>query len=201
MADAPAFGAPFIDIDEWRDSPRRHRYVHGGFEDTHTRFAIYLPPEELYRGRFFQYLEGGAGGSENMLEHAADIWGGDVVPWQFDLAFDELGGYLVESNQGHFVGEGTGFKDDIELFRASAQSARYARQVAAEMYGSEPHHGYVWGQSGGGIRTLSCLENVTDVWDGGVPEVATGRATMHLWSAQALAVELLRDGRKLEGVV
>ena len=39
-------GTPFIDVDEWRDAPRRHRYVHGGFKDTHTRFSFYLPPKE-----------------------------------------------------------------------------------------------------------------------------------------------------------
>ena len=31
MADDPRFGAPFIDVDEWRDQPVRHRYVHGCF--------------------------------------------------------------------------------------------------------------------------------------------------------------------------
>jgi hypothetical protein len=34
------FGAPFVDVDEWRDEPRRHRYVHGGFEGTHTLFSF-----------------------------------------------------------------------------------------------------------------------------------------------------------------
>lgn len=120
-----------------------------------------LPSAEQYSGRFFQYLEGGAGGHENVLPVTREMWGGEA--WQFNLAFDELGGYLVESNQGHFSGEGVGFKDDIEMFRGSAQSSRFSREVAAEMYGAAPHHGYIWGQSGGGIRTLACLENVDDV--------------------------------------
>ena len=34
------FGRPYIDEDEWRESPVPHRYVHGGFEDTTTRFAV-----------------------------------------------------------------------------------------------------------------------------------------------------------------
>ena len=54
-----AFGAPFIDIDEWRETPRRHRYVHGGFEGTHTLFSFYFPPPELYRGRLFQLVDTG----------------------------------------------------------------------------------------------------------------------------------------------
>ena len=48
-----SFGAPFIDVDEWRDAPVRHRYVHGGFEDGDTRFSMYFPPAERYEGRFF----------------------------------------------------------------------------------------------------------------------------------------------------
>jgi hypothetical protein len=39
------FGKAFIDVDEWRDKTRRHRYVHGGFENSHLRFSIYLPPK------------------------------------------------------------------------------------------------------------------------------------------------------------
>src|SRR5262245_29473733 len=204
MADDPRFGAPFIDVDEWRDQPVRHRYVHGGFEDTHTRFSFYMPPAEKYQGRFFQFLEGGAGGHENLLvPPGADttFLRGSGLMWIFDVCFDEFGGYLVESNQGHFAEEGLGFADDIELYGASAQVARYSKQFAAEMYGTEPHHGYIWGQSGGGVRSLAALENVTDVWAGGVPEVATGGPSVQLWSANAMAVELVRRDGKLHDVV
>src|ERR1700759_1682060 len=47
-------GAPFIDVDDWRDEPVPHRYVHGGFEGTSTRFAFCYPPAEGYQGRLFQ---------------------------------------------------------------------------------------------------------------------------------------------------
>jgi hypothetical protein len=50
------FGEPYVDADEWRDSPVHHRYVHGGFRGTETRFSVYLPPEASYRGRFFQHI-------------------------------------------------------------------------------------------------------------------------------------------------
>jgi len=203
MADDAAFGAPYIDVDEWRTSPRRHRYLHGGFEDTHTRFSLYFPPLEDYRGRFVQFLEGGAGGHENLLASGAievpELADMLSMDWLFALAFDELGSYLVESNQGHFPGEGVGFNDDIQMYRASAQVARYAKDVAAGVYGEAPHHGYVWGQSGGGVRCFACIENVSDVWDGGVPEVATGLATIPIWSAQALATELLLGDNLREG--
>ena len=170
MSGKYGFGEPFIDVDEWRDSPRRHRYMHGGFADTHTRFSFYFPPEPEYAGRFFQYLEGGAGGHESLL--AAGGYPGMGFDWIFDVAFEELGGYLVESNQGHFHNEGTGFANEVELFGASAESARYAKVLAEEMYGSPPHHGYVWGGSGGGSRSIYCLENEQEVYDGASPHVS-----------------------------
>ena len=27
----PYFGAPYVDVDEWREKPYPHRHVHGGF--------------------------------------------------------------------------------------------------------------------------------------------------------------------------
>ena len=50
------FSKPYIDLDEWRDTPVRHRYVHGGFAGTGTRFSFYFPAKEQYQGRFFQYI-------------------------------------------------------------------------------------------------------------------------------------------------
>ncbi|QHD69229.1 hypothetical protein GS397_20690 [Sphingobium yanoikuyae] len=38
-AEDPLFTQPYIDIDEWRDAPVRHRYVPGGFKGTETRFS------------------------------------------------------------------------------------------------------------------------------------------------------------------
>ena len=32
----PMFAEPFVDIDEWPETPQRHRYVHGGFKGTET---------------------------------------------------------------------------------------------------------------------------------------------------------------------
>jgi len=45
----PSFSKPFIDVDEWREQPVRHRYVHGGFEGTDTRFLLLLPPRRALR--------------------------------------------------------------------------------------------------------------------------------------------------------
>jgi len=166
-------GEAFIDIDEQREHPVAHRYVHGGFEGTHTLFSLYFPPAAMYRGRFFQFLEGGSGGHDNLIT---------VQKWLFRLAFEDLGGYLVESNQGHYPNEGMGFANDWELFGASAETAVIARTMAAEMYGEAPHHGYVWGGSGGGSRSIYCLENRPDVYDGASPHVIWSSPLGSNWS-------------------
>lgn len=152
----PYFGEPFVDEDEWRDQPVRHRYVHGGFADTDTRFAFYFPEARHYDGRFVHYLEGAAGGHEKSPGSPL------FLAWT-----QTFGAYYIESNQGH-LGLDPGPADPTILnFRASAESARYARKLASEMYGWAPHHGYLFGGSGGGVRTIYGLEHVFDVWDGG----------------------------------
>jgi hypothetical protein len=192
------FGTPYIDIDELRDSPLPHRYVHGGFEGTDTRFSLYLPPAERYQGRLFQFLEGGYGGNENYLRQLHDEEGEHSA---FHLVLEELGGFLVESNQGHLGLDMSGIRSDpaIGLWRASAQTARFAKEMAAEMYGAPPHHSYVWGGSGGGYRSAICLENAPDVWDGGVPYVISTEGVVYQ-SAYAYAVEGL-SAEALDSVV
>ncbi|MDD5093161.1 MAG: tannase/feruloyl esterase family alpha/beta hydrolase [Dehalococcoidia bacterium] len=181
------FGAPYIDVDEWRNSPVRHRYVHGGFKDTDTRFSFYLPPPEQYNGRMFQFLEGSQGGSEDTVSSAFS-----ASQKLIETAFS-LGGYLIESNQGHLGSDMSGLKGDMTIlaYRASAETARYSKLVAAEMYGAEPHNSYVYGGSGGGVRSLNCIENVADVWDGAVPFVAPHASQGHFLSIQANAERLL----------
>jgi hypothetical protein len=44
--DESYFARPFVEVDEWRDDPVRHRYVHGGFDGTETQFSLYFPPAE-----------------------------------------------------------------------------------------------------------------------------------------------------------
>ena len=182
------FGTPFIDIDEWRDSPRRHRFIHGGFEDTHTLFSLYLPPQQGFEGRLLKHLEGGAGGHETLL--AYDI--GLITSWMFDFAYNEFGAILMESNQGHYHDEGLGFHSDVVLFGASAESARFAKWLAPRLYGAPVHHAYVFGASGGGHRSYQCLIHRGDVFDGGVPEVCGANPGIY-WSVQGLAIELLGD--------
>src|ERR1700742_1527344 len=88
------FGPAYVDLDEQRDRPEPHRYVHGGFEGTDARFAFYFPPAETYAGRFLTVIEGGAGGHEGRAASMA----GDG-PGSIGFAF-ACGAYLVESNGG-----------------------------------------------------------------------------------------------------
>ena len=179
----PAFPAPYtkpyIDTDEWRDSPVRHRYVHGGFKDTELRFSFYLPEKEQYEGRFFQPLQA-VSGNENMAPMA--LYRASGVG--FAVA---SGGYLVESNQGSNNMFG-GSSD------ANAAVAMYSRTLAAAMYGPHRPYGYVYGGSGGAFKTLGCVENHPDVWDGSIPFVhGSPVAIPHVFTVQAHAMRILAD--------
>jgi len=185
----PLYDKPYVDIDEWREQPVRHRYVHGGFKDTECRFSIYFAPPERYEGRFFQPLMAVSG-----TEHAASrpaMQGAliaDTIP--FAIA---SGAYLLESNQGRMV-MFPGDDATIVGYRASAAAARYSRVLAAEMYGEHRAYGYVFGGSGGAYKTMGCMENCLGVWDGAVPFVQGCPLSMpNIFTSQAHAMRILRD--------
>ncbi len=171
------YNDPFIDIDEWRDGPVRHRYVHGGFKGTELLFSFYFPPKEHYEGRFFQPLQA-VSGSENMAPMAMYQASGIG----FALA---SGGYLVESNQG-----------SRNMFGGSAEAnaavAQYSRELASDMYGRHRTYGYVYGGSGGAFKTLGCVENIPGVWDGSIPFVhGTPVSIPYFFTVQAHAMRIL----------
>ncbi len=171
------YAEPFIDNDEWRDAPVRHRYVHGGFKGTDLLFSFYFPPKEQYEGRFFQPLQA-ISGNENTAPMA--MYQASGVG--FALA---SGGYMVESNQGakNMFGGSS---------EANAAVAQYSREVAAEMYGKHRAYGYVYGGSGGAFKTLGCIENHPGVWDGGIPFVhGTPVSIPYFFTVQAHALRVL----------
>ncbi|MFI5041905.1 MAG: hypothetical protein ACHQNA_08670 [Acidimicrobiales bacterium] len=90
----PMFDVPDVDVDEWRDEPVRHRYVHGGFRGTDARFAMHLPPEQRYDGRFFHPIFA-IPGNEHTVSNGFMPGTAGWIP--FAVA---SGAYLVESNQG-----------------------------------------------------------------------------------------------------
>jgi len=183
----PQFGTPFIDADEWRDEPVRHRHVHGGFEGTDAKFTFYFPPPERYEGRFLQPVLPMSG-----IEFAASIGVLYGIAGSIEFAVDS-GAYLVESNLGRtspFPGEDW----TVAGYRASAAVARYGRQLAAEMYGDHRAYGYIYGGSGGSMKTIAGFEAAPDVWDGAVPFVMGIPQSMpNTFSSQALALRILRD--------
>jgi hypothetical protein len=180
----PEFNKPFIDVDEWRDAPVRHRYVHGGFEGTELLFSCYFPPAEQYGGRFFQPVLA-VSGVENAF--GSGMLSGMGASVEFAVS---SGAYMVESNLGRvtpFPGEDF----SVTGYRASSAAAEYSRVLAAEMYGEHRPYGYVYGGSGGGFKTISCMEN-TRTWDGAVPFIlGSPQSLPNVFSVQAHAMRIL----------
>jgi hypothetical protein len=186
------FREPYVDLHEWRETPVLHRYVHGGFEGTETRFSIYLPPSELYGGRFFQHITP-VPDREDLAQHAS----GEEDKIGFAIA---SGGYFLETNGGGVWG-GLGSVDPtIAAYRANAACAQYSRLVAAQMYGDHRPFGYAFGGSGGGYRTIGGAENTTGVWDGFVPYViGSPMAIPNMFTVRMHAQRILRH--RLERIV
>src|SRR5690606_39923312 len=89
------FGKPYIDRDEWRETPYPHRNIHGGFADCDTRLTFYFPPASDYQSRMFQPIEGPHAGHEDAFHGLS----GPMIGGLPMIA--RLGGYMVESNSGH----------------------------------------------------------------------------------------------------
>lgn len=183
------FQQPYIDQDEWRQLPVKHRYVHGGFTGTDTKFSFYLPPKEQYQGRFFQYitpvpdsetLSQGATGEEDKISFAIDS-----------------GAYFIETNgggQGAAAGPGSQADPTIGAYRANAAAAQYSRYIAQTMYASTRPYGYAFGGSGGAYRTIGGIENSEDVWDGVVPFVlGSPMALPNVFTARVYGMRVLAD--------
>jgi hypothetical protein len=159
------FGAPYIDVDTEVDTPVPHRMIHGGFEGTATRFRFHFP-QDGYQGRMFNPLSGGNGGTEDFFTSPL----GEAIGG-LSSCF-RLGGYMVQSNQGHIGDEldpKGGEDPTIYGWRASAEAARFSKFVAAQIYGAAPHHSYVFGGSGGARRSPLCLAYAPDAWDAALP--------------------------------
>jgi hypothetical protein len=182
------FNKPYIDKDEWREKPVRHRYVHGGFEGTEARFSFYFPSKEQYKGHFFQYITPFPD-NENLSQGAS----GEEDKIGFSVSH---GAYFIETNGGgrfDFTGQKKANDPLIGAYKANAAAAQYSRLVAAEMYGSHRTYGYCFGGSGGAYRTIGSIEN-TDVWDGAVPYVVgSPMAIPSVFSVRMHAMRILND--------
>jgi hypothetical protein len=182
------FRQPYIDVDEWRDKPVRHRYVHGGFKGTEARFALYFPPKEQYQGRFFQHVTPAPAG-ETLDANNAVVGSGELL--QHMLFSLGSGAYFVLTNEGGpaaIAGDQT-----IVGYRVNAAAAEYSRIVAEQMYGANRPFGYAFGGSGGCFKTLSGFENTT-TWEGAVPFVCgSPMAIPNVFTVRILAMRILKD--------
>lgn len=178
---------PYVDVDEWRDIPTRHRYVHGGFTGTETRFSYYFPSKENYQGRFFQYITPFPD-NENLSQGAT----GEEDKISFSLS---SGAYFIETNGGgrtDFTKPNFTNDPSIGAYRANAAVAQFSRHVAAALYGEHRTYGYAFGGSGGAYRTIGGIENTEGVWDGVVPYVpGSPMAIPNVFSVRMHAMRIL----------
>ena len=183
------FAQPFIDLDEWRDIPVRHRYVHGVFAGTQTRFSFYFPPPDQYQGRFFHYITP-VPDSETLSQGAT----GEDDRIGFSIT---SGAYFVETNGGGRAGighPGSAVDPSIGAYRANAAAAQYSRIVATRFFGPHQAYGYSFGGSGGAYRTIGGLENTSGVWDGAVPFVlGSPMAIPNVFCVRMHAMRVLKD--------
>ncbi len=183
------FTSPFIDVDEWRDNPVRHRYIHGGFNGNGTKFSFYFPSKEQYEGRFFQYITPFPD-SENLTQGKTGEE--DVIGFSISS-----GAYLIETNEGGPIdfGRPDPTRDpSIGAYRANAASAQFSRLVAQEIFGGNRPFGYAYGGSGGAYRTIGGIENTEGVWDGVVPFVlGSPMAIPNVFTVRMNAMRILKD--------
>jgi hypothetical protein len=159
-------GYLFVDIDEVRTTPIPHRFVHGGFRGTDARFAFYFPLSG-YDGRFIQ-------GPVHQLRLTSEIASLNEIRFAFDS-----GAYLVQTNNGGSESCLTArdcisgpYDPTVRGYRVAAAAAKFSREVAQRVYGSDARpFGYLFGGSGGGYMTVSSAEHTSGVWDGFVPFV------------------------------
>lgn len=191
----PRLDHAVVDIDEWRDTPARHRYINGHFESTDSRFSFYFPPAEEYEGRFFQATHQLVT-SENAPPRAV----------AFGIA---SGAYVVQTNNGgnealRSVAAATSANVDPSImgYRVNAAAAKFSKTIATEMYGEHRTYGYLYGGSGGAFQTIAGLENTVGVWDGAVPYVmGTPHAIPNVFTVRINALRVLRIRDKLPGVM
>ena len=196
-AQAPApvsdelFKEPYVDVDAWRDTPVRHRYVHGGFKGTDTRFSIYLPPKEQYQGRFFQHITP-VPDNENL---AQKVPAGEYNKIGFSIA---SGAYFLETNGGGHLdlGKAAGARP----IRRSAPTAPTPRPRSTRVWwrsrctGAGGPMGTPMGDRAAAYRTVGSIENTTGVWDGAVPYViGSTMAIPNMFTVRIRAMRVLKD--------
>ncbi len=190
------YDKPFIAVDELREDPVPHRYIHGGFEGTDARFSFYFPPKEKYEGRFFH--------NTYPMATTSDI---GPFPIQFDVAAGDLGftidsgAYYVQTNLGG-TDRQTQSDPTIGAYRVNAVAAQYSRVVAAEIYGAHRPFGYLFGGSGGSVQVKGAAEGTSGIWDGFLPFVlGTSDLLPCMFTIRQHAMRILRQRNKFPEIM
>ena len=189
-----AFRDAFVDVDEWRKTPVRHRYVHGGFRSNGTRFSFYFPEQKQYEGRFFQYI--------TPFPDSETSSQADQSPTSMIAFAIQHGAYFVETNEGGAIDFTNVQQGDptIGAYRANAACAEFSRVLAQQLLGGGRPYGYCFGGSGGAYRTVGGIEQTEGVWDGAVPFVmGSPMAIPNVFSVRMNALRVLKD--KLPDIV
>lgn len=186
------YSRPLIDCKEKRErklmdgSTAKYWHIHGSFEGTGVKFLFCFPEKDQYQGRFYQHLSPFPGPDE---EVAGLYKTGEEDLIGFALAH---GACYVESNMGSTAVFGS-TQDSRIFYRSSAAVAEFCRKTAQELYGEHRVYGYVLGGSGGGYKTMSCIEN-TSSFDGALPFVIGSPVSLpNCLTSCVLAKRLLRN--------
>jgi hypothetical protein len=192
----PKYDRPYVDVNERRDEPVPHRYVHGGFVESDAQFSLYFPPTEMYQGRFFH--------NTYPMALTSDV---GPFPIAFDVATGDLGftfasgAYYVQTNLGG-ADRAPPADPAIGAYRVNAAAAKYSRAVAAELYGEHRPFGYLFGGSGGSYQVIGAAENTTGVWDGFLPFVlGTPNSIPSMFTVRMHALRVLRLRDKFPGIM
>lgn len=182
------FKAPYVDKDEWRDKPVKHRYIHGGFADG-TLFSFYFPEKKDYAGHFFQYIT-----PFPDSETSAQAFPDEESPIGFSITH---GAYFIETNEGGKIdfSNRSAWRDaSIGAYRANAACAEFSRYIAQQIYNCDRPFGYCYGGSGGAFRTVGGMENTKGIWDGAVPFVlGSPNAIPNVFAVRMYALRILKD--------
>jgi len=175
-----AFQRPYTDKEEHRSDPLPYLYIHGGFEGTHVKFTLCFPEKEKYQGRFFHIVAPVQGNEDATLRQS-----GEENHMGFAISH---GAYFIESNMGG------NDSDPTMLYRSSAAVAEYSRAVACRLFGEHRPFGYIFGGSGGGFKTIACVQNTEGIWDGSVPFVIGSPMSIpNMFTVRVHAMRLLRN--------
>ena len=145
-----------------------YSFVHGSFPEAGVHFSFFIPQKQDFQGRFFQFINPYPAPDEEY--HALGIEGPDNKIG-FSLYY---GAAYIESNMG--IGGSYEYSGEMR-YQSSAQTAELFRHYVMKHYDCARPYGYVFGGSGGSLKTMACLEQC-DIWDGGLVYVIGSKAAL-----------------------